>query len=442
MNVVTRFAPSPTGYLHVGNIRTALVNWLYARKNGGKFILRIDDTDKLRSEQKYVDAIKRDLEWLGLSWDEIYFQSERMDMYEQAKQKLIDMKRLYPCFESQEELEIKKKTLLSRNLPPIYDRSSLKLSNDELDSLISKGISPHYRFFVADSPITWEDGVKGKLTFDPKTISDPILVRGDGTMTYMIATVVDDIDLEVTHIVRGEDHVSNSAIHYQMFAAFGHVPPIFSHLSLVKSKQGEISKRLGGFDIQSMREAGLHPMSVLSFLAKIGTADPIEFRSSLNELIVDFDISKFSKSPTSYDENDLKRLNEKLTHSLSFYDVKNQLPNHIKQDFWDSVKHNLSNVKEIEDWYNIIYSDVEYDREDPKLLDLAAELLPNDQIDEQAFKDWISQLKERSGKSGKDLFMPLRLALTGMHHGPELKNIMPFIGYEKCYQRLKGINHT
>lgn len=436
MSVITRFAPSPTGYLHVGNVRTALVNWLFARKNGGKFILRIDDTDRIRSEERYVDAIKRDLEWLGLTWDEIYFQSDRMDKYEDAKQRLIDAGRLYPCFETQEELEIKKKTLLARNLPPIYDRAALKLSSQERQSLEARGVMPHYRFLMEQSPITWSDGVKGKLAFEPKTISDPILIRGDGTMTYMIATVIDDIDLNITNIVRGEDHVSNSAIHYQMFAAFGAQCPSLAHLSLVKSKDGEISKRLGGFDIHSMREAGLHPMSILSFLAKIGTSDPIEFRSSLDELVDDFDLSKFSKSPTSYDENDLKRLNEKLTHVLTYEQVKDSLPKHITADFWEGVKHNLQLVREVEDWYNIIHSDLEVDAENPELLKLAAELLPPEPWDEGTWNQWIASLKERSGLNGKALFMPLRLALTGMHHGPELQKILPFIGYETTRKRL------
>lgn len=437
MTIVTRFAPSPTGYLHVGNIRTALANWLLARKNGGKFILRIDDTDQNRSEQRYVDAIKRDLEWLGLTWDEIYFQSQRMEMYEEAKNKLIQGKRLYPCFETQEELEIKKKTLLARNLPPIYDRAALKLSEAEISEFIAKGVNPHYRFFMDQSPISWNDGVKGKLVFEPKTISDPILVRGDGTMTYMIATVVDDIDLKITDIVRGEDHVSNSAVHSQMFAAFGAQCPRFSHLSLVKSKQGEISKRLGGFEIQSMREAGLQPIAVLSFLAKIGTSDAIDFKESHEQLIAEFDLAKYSKSPTSYDENDLKRLNEKLTHSLAFNQVCNQLPKHITQDFWDGVKHNLSIVREAEDWYNIIHGDIEVDQEDPELLAAAAKLLPQEPWNEATWNAWINDLKQATGKNGKSLFMPLRLALTGMHHGPELQKILPFIGYETCVKRLQ-----
>ena len=436
--VTTRFAPSPTGYLHVGNIRTALVNWLYARSHDGKFILRIDDTDKERSKSEYVDAIKYDLEWLGLHWDEIHFQSQRMELYEQAKAKLIADKRLYPCYESQEELELKKKVLLSRNLPPIYDRSALKLSDEEKKQFAANGINAHWRFLMDNTPIEWQDDVCGKIHFDPKKINDPILIRGDGTMTYMIATIVDDIDLGITHIIRGKDHISNSAIHVQMFKALSATPPKLAHLSLIQSKEGEISKRLGGFDIKNLRDSGMHPMAILSFFAKLGTSDPIEFRKILKELCKDFSISKFGKADTNYDLLELERLNTKLIHHMNYAEAKQYLPTHVNEDFWEKVKTNLSKINEVEDWWKICNQVMNPVITDLNFTQIASQLLPRGVWGENTWNEWINQVKTSTNKNGKELFMPIRLALTGMEHGPELKNLLPLLGREKAFDRLNG----
>lgn len=437
--VTTRFAPSPTGFLHVGNIRTALINWLYARAHDGKFILRIDDTDKKRSKTEYVDAIKYDLEWLGLHWDEIYFQSQRMELYEQTKSKLISNKRLYPCYESQEELELKKKVLLSRNLPPIYDRSALKLSSEEKKQFENQGINAHWRFLMDNTPIEWQDAVSGKIHFDPKKINDPILIRGDGTMTYMIATIADDIDLGITHIIRGKDHISNSAIHMQMFKALGATTPNLIHLSLIQSKEGEISKRLGGFDIKNLRDSGMHPMAVLSFFAKLGTSDPIEFRKTLKELCQDFSITKFGKADTNYDLLELERLNTKLLHHMSYAEAKQYLPNHVNEDFWEKVKTNLTKINEVEDWWEICNQVITPVITDLNLTKEASQLLPQGIWSEATWNEWINQVKISTNKNGKELFMPIRLALTGMDHGPELKNLLPILGREKTFNRLNGI---
>lgn len=439
MSVITRFAPSPTGYLHVGNIRTALVNWLYARACGGKFILRIDDTDIERSKSEYTDAIMRDLEWLGLHWDEVHYQSKRTEVHEAAKNKMIQDGRLYPCYESTEELEVKKKTALSRNLPPIYDRSALKLTAEQKAEYAANGVNPHWRFLMNESQIKWEDGIKGPIHFDPKHISDPVLIRADGTMTYMIASVADDIDLNITHIIRGEDHITNSAVHMQMFEALGAKAPNLSHLALIQSKTGEISKRIGGFDIASLRKAGLHPMAINSFLAKLGSSASIEYRKTLDELIKEFSISNFSKSPTNYDIVELERINTKLTHSLSYKEAVNMMPEDITEEFWDKVRPNLETISDIKDWWIICCKDLDPNNPDVQFTTEAANHLPQGSLDENTWSAWIASIKAATGRNGKDLFMPIRIALTGMDHGPELKNLLPILGREKVIKRLQGL---
>lgn len=438
MSLITRFAPSPTGYLHVGNVRTAFISWLFAKANKGKFILRIDDTDQERSKPEFVDAIKEDFEWLGLTWDAIYFQSQRMDMYVEAKKQMIASGRLYQCFETQEELEIKKKSLLSRNMPPIYDRSALKLSPQQKAELEAKGTKAHWRFLMDAKEITWCDGIRGDIKFDPKKINDPILIRADGTMTYMIATVVDDIDLGITNIIRGEDHITNSAVHIQMFEALGSKPPEFAHLSLIKSKEGGISKRQGGFDIRSLREAGIHPLAILSFLAKIGSSDQIDYRKTHAELIADFSLNKFSKATATYDFSELERLNTKLTRNFEYEEIKANLPATVDKAFWDQVRNNLATVGEVKDWWHICNDHITPTITDADFTKAASELLPTGEWDANTWNQWIAEVKAKTNRNGKELFMPIRLALTAMEHGPELKTLLPLLGREKSYARLHG----
>lgn len=437
--IITRFAPSPTGLLHVGNIRTALVNWLYARSLGGKFVLRIDDTDLERSSQKYTDAIMQDLEWLGLTWDEIYYQSKRMDLYEQAKEVLIKSNRLYPCFETHEELELKKKALLACNLPPIYERGAIKLTAEEKLDFKKININPHYRFLMNNKIISWNDGIRGEIVFDPSKISDPVLVRGDGTMTYMIATIVDDIDMQITDIIRGEDHITNSAVHVQMFEALGKNAPKFSHLASIKSKEGKISKRLGGFDIRSLRESGMHPMSILSFFSKLGTSDPIEYYKTLEGLTKSFSLKKFGKAAVNYDLVELQRLNGKLTHNLSYAEAEPFLSNAINADFWEKVKTNLSSIDEANDWWKICNSTLQPVIIDLDLTILASTMLPESSWDENTWGLWIDKVKGATNKKGKDLFMPIRFALTSLEQGPELKNLLPLLNREQVIKRLNGM---
>lgn len=441
--IITRFAPSPTGLLHIGNVRTALLAWLQAKSQGGKMILRIDDTDRERSKREYEDNIKRDLEWLGLEWDETFRQSERMDRYYEAKNRLIAAGRLYPCYESQEELEMKRKNLMKRGLPPIYDRAALKLTDTEKKEFENKGLKPHWRFLLNDEEIIWNDGIRGAMHFKPENITDPILFKEDGNMTYTLASVVDDIEFNITHIMRGEDHLTNSATHIQIFKALGiqNIPQL-SHLSLLSSKTGEISKRLGGFDIASLRDKGIEPMAINSFLAKIGTSDPIDCFYSLDELKTSFDIKKFSKAPINYDYEELQKFNVKMIHHMPFEIVKNRLNDLgmklASEEFWNAMHGNIDTISDAKVWYDVCYGeipsvDVSSDRD---LLKAAADLLPDNPWNESIWSIWTDKIKQQTGKKGKELFLPLRKALTGHESGPEMKLLIVLIGRDKVVQRL------
>ncbi|CAL7962494.1 Glutamate--tRNA ligase 2 [Alphaproteobacteria bacterium] len=445
MGIVTRFAPSPTGLLHVGNIRTAIVNWLYARKSNGKFILRIDDTDKERSEKRYEEAIIGNLHWLGLSWDQMFRQSERVQYYLEAKDKLITGGRLYPCYETVEELELKKKSQLSRSLPPIYDRAALKLTQQQKSELEAKGMKPHWRFLVnRDEKIEWVDRIKGPVSFLAANLNDPVLVKPDGSVTYTLASIVDDIDYGITDIVRGEDHLSNSAVHVQIFDALGaKILPSFAHLSLLHNKEQEISKRIGGFDIVSLKRFGIEAMAINSFLAALGTSDPVSYCITLEELIENFDFCKFNSAGVGYDIDELVRLNTKLISHLPYGIVKRKLQEEgileVTEEFWELVKSNVSTISSIKEWWAVCKKVIE-----PKIIDLeftkrASQLLPADKWDNSIWDRWIEILKKETGHSGKQLFLPIRLALTGLENGPELKVLLPFMGYERVYARLHGV---
>ena len=440
--IITRFAPSPTGFLHIGNVRTALLAWLQAKSQGGKFILRIDDTDRERSKKEYEVAIKRDLEWLGLEWDETYKQSERMDKYLAAKEKLIASGRLYPCYESQEELDMKKKNLMKRGLPPIYDRSSLKLTDSEKKEFEDRGIKPHWRFMLNSEEITWNDRIRGEMSFKPENITDPILFKEDGNMTYTLASVVDDIELNITHIMRGEDHLSNSATHIQIFKALGiQKIPHLSHLSLLASKSGEISKRLGGFDVASLRDNGIEAMSINSFLAKIGTSDPVECFYSLDDLKKSFDISKFSKAPINYEFEDLQKFNAKMVHNMPFDMFQTRL-NEIgitttTEEFWKAMHGNIDTISDAKTWYDVCYGDITpVDSIDKEFLKISADLLQDVEWNESTWSIWTEKIKQQTNKKGKELFLPLRLSLTGYESGPEMKLLILLIGKDKVLQRL------
>ncbi len=439
---ITRFAPSPTGFLHVGNLRTAIISWLVAKSTNGKFILRIDDTDIERSKLEYEESIIEDLQWMGLFWDRLEHQSKRFDIYEQAKQKLITAGRLYPCYETPEELELKKKILINRGLPPIYDREALSLSEAQKQKFTAEGRTPHWRFKLQDETITWNDGVRGFIHFEAKNLSDPIFIRNDGSLTYSIASVVDDIDFGITHIVRGEDHISNSAIHIQIFEALGAKFPKFSHVSLLKTKERNLSKRDGGFDVKSLRQQGILPIVILSYLSKLGSADAIHYEESVEKVIQNFALEKFSKSTCTYSPEDLTRLNQSYIHNMEYKEAQIYLADsglqHITAEFWYSIRGNISNISETALWWKICTQAITPVIEDIDYTKKISLLLPEGELTSATWSIWINTIKDTTNKKGPALFMPIRLALTGQHDGPELSNILALIGRDKAIQRLNG----
>ena len=442
MSAVTRFAPSPTGLLHVGNARTALVAWLFARHAGGRFLLRLDDTDTERCRPEFADAIERDMSWLGLAWDEKVRQSDRTALYDTAIDRLKADGRLYPCYETPEELSLKRKSLLSRGLPPIYDRAALALSEADRADLEAQGRQPHWRFKLEHSAIEWTDLVRGPVHFEGRDLSDPVLIREDGRPLYHIGSVVDDIDLGITHVVRGEDHVANTAMHIQLIRALGAEPPGFAHLPLLADAAGKsLSKRLGSLGLQTLRdEEGLEPMAIASLLGRLGTSDPVEPLPDLATLVATFDFTKFARGTPKFDPEDLKRLNARLLHETPFETVADRLADlglaEVDAAFWDAVRPNLSRLADVREWWQVTHGEIEPVAEDPAFLAVAADLLPPEPWDEATFGLWSSALKEATGRKGKDLFRPLRLALTGRDHGPEMKALLPLVGREDARARL------
>lgn len=434
-----RFAPSPTGYLHVGNVRTALVNWLFAQKNGGHFLLRIDDTDIERSRPEYTHAILEDLQWLGITWDSTAHQSERFERYALAAEKLKAMGRLYAAYETPEELDIQRKQQASRGLPPIYNRAALKLTDAQKAAYEREGRKPHWRFALNDAEVAWNDLIRGKVAMRATTMSDPVLLRADGVPVYTLASVVDDGELAITHVIRGEDHVSNTAVQVQLYEALGFAVPQFAHMSLLKTKEGGLSKREGGSDIRSLRERGLLPLAVDALLARIGTSDPVEPITDMGSLVEHFSWEKFSRAPATYDEEELTKLNEKILHHLPFAAVRHALPG-IDESFWHSVRGNIKALSEVQDWWTITHGDIraEHSPEDAAFTRQAADALPQEPWDATTYDAWINAVKAATGRKGKELFMPLRRALTGMDHGPEMKALLPLLGRDKTLKRLSA----
>ena len=444
MTVAVRFAPSPTGILHVGSARTALIVWLHARKSGGNFMLRIDDTDLQRSKEENVEDIKAGLKWLGLDWDRFARQRDRTADYDRAIQKLKDNGRLYPCYETEEELALKRKVLLSQSLPPLYDRAALKLTDAEKAKFEAEGRKPHWRFKLDHAPIIWEDLVRGRVEFHGKDMTDPVLIREDGRPLYHICSVIDDIDFGITHIVRGEDHVTNTASHVQMFEALGAKPPQFAHITLLGDMEGrKLSKRKGSLGIKSLAEdVGIEKMALLSLISRIGTSDPIEPVMTMQEVIDNFDFSKFSRNLPKFDEEELYRLNAKVLHKTEFSDVKDRLAamglNDIDEAFWQAVRPNLEMLSDIRDWWHIAKEDVTPVIQDTEFARVAAELLPDGPWDNTTWQAWVEEIKRKTNRRGKELFMPLRLSLTGQEHGPDLKDLLPLIGRQRVLERLKA----
>jgi len=440
--VKVRFAPSPTGYLHAGNVRTAVVTWLFARSQGGHFLLRIDDTDTERSKAEYEEDIESAMVWLGLDWDEKARQRDRFDRYEEVIEQLKADGRLYACYETPDELALKRKALLSRGLPPIYDRAALELTDAQIAKHEAEGRKPHWRFKLNHDPIEWDDMVRGAVKFEGSDLSDPVLIRENGVPLYHLCSVIDDMDYDITHVMRGEDHVSNTAAHIQMFEAMGHKPPVFAHLPMISDKEGgKLSKRLGSMSARDFRDnEKLEPMAIVSLLARLGSADPIVPFSSLEPLIKEFDLTKFSKGAPKFDMDELLRLNQKIIQDTPFEDVNVRLANMGMEDldegFWNAVRPNLHKLEDIKDWWQVAKGPVEPIIEDEAYVTLALEMLPAEPWTEETWSEWTGKLKEATGRKGKELFMPLRQALTGMSHGPEMPLMMTLIGPEKVKNRL------
>lgn len=431
----TRFAPSPTGYIHVGNLRTALMNYLIARKAGGTFILRIDDTDPERSKQEYVDGIKQDLEWLGLHWDRVERQSERLDRYAEAADKLRGIGRFYEAFETPVELDLKRKKLLNMGNPPVYDRAALELSDAEKDALRAERGNGVWRFKLDRERITWADGILGDISIDAASVSDPVLIRGDGQVLYTLASVVDDTEMGVTHVVRGADHVTNTATQIQIIQALGGQTPDFAHHSLLTGPQGEsLSKRLGTLSLRDLRAAGVAPMALLSLMARLGSSDPVELRTDMAELIEGFDISHFGAAPTKFDEQDLFPLTAHYLQTLPYKAVADQVaalgvPEELALHFWSVARDNITTMGDLETWWVLFRdgADPVIADEDRDFVAQALELLPDGPFDGDTWGTWTSAVKEATGRKGRGLFMPLRKALTGQSHGPDMAQVMPLL---------------
>ncbi len=441
---ITRFAPSPTGRLHVGNIRTALHNWMLARQAGGTFILRIDDTDAERSREDYVEAIRADLTWLGLEWDREERQSARLDRYQAAFDALRVAGRIYPCYETAQELDVKRKIQLSRGLPPIYDRASLKLAEAERAAKDADGIAPHWRFLLDHAePITWNDGIRGAQKFEAAQLSDPVIRRADGSWLYMMPSAVDDIDMGVTQVLRGEDHVSNTAVQIQIFTAlyaagFAATNPLpaFAHEALLVGREGKLSKRLGSLGCDAFRERGIEAEAIIALLARLGTSLPVEPIADRNVLISGFDLSTFGRAPAKFDEEDLERLNAGIVHQLPFEAVAARLPQGMDAAGWHAVRPNLAHIGEAADWWKLVTGPItqpEFSPEDKAFLGQAQQLLA---WGEDPWAMLTGALKEATGRKGRALFLPLRQALTGMDHGPDMGELVLLIGEAEVRNRL------
>lgn len=443
---IVRFAPSPTGRLHVGNISIALANWLFVRSLGGRFILRLDDTDQERSAAEFAQAIKDDLTWLGLSFDEVHRQSDRHQLYLSAAQALQKSGRLYPCYETQDELAFKRKQQLARGRPPIYDRAALRLTSEERSRYEKEARTPHWRLKLASGKVGWVDLVHGPIEFESENLSDPVLLRADGLPIYTLSSVVDDIDLRVSHVIRGDDHISNTAVQLQLIQALGSDPKdfAFGHMPLLINASGEgFSKRTGSLSISQLRDEGVEPMAINSLLATLGTSHPVRPYLNMQNLIAYFDIGEVNPgSSPKFAVEDLYKLNRKLYHEMPFFMVAPRLEklnlSHIDGPFWTIIRGNISRLEDLGAWWNACYGEIDPVIEDPEFLAQALSLLPATPWNGETWQQWTTAIKTETGRKGKDLFMPLRLALTGLAHGPEMQMLLPLIGYEKSSGRLKG----
>jgi len=441
-----RFAPSPTGKIHIGNARSAILNWIFCLKNQGEFVLRIDDTDANRSSKEFETSIKDDLAWLGLNWSHTFNQSSRKNIYNEKIQILKQKNRLYPCFETEEELALKKKSLLSSGKPPIYDRTSLNLSDEEVEKKIKSGIQPHWRFKLDHVNISWRDIIKGDVSFDAKNLSDPVLIRADGTLLYHLPSVIDDIEEKITHIIRGEDHIANTAYHIQIFKALESSIPSFAHHPFLVDETGKgFSKRLGSLSIENFRNEGYENITLLNYFLFIGSSSNIDPIKDLNKIVKKFDIQSLSKSSAKFSIESLKNLNENTIKLFNYNEINHRLKN-IKsnfqnESFWRFIKNNISFIKQAKEWEEVITKinnakDLNIDND---FISTAIDELPEDPFDEKTWDNWTSKINSKTGLKGKNLFMPLRLILTGKSHGPELKYLLPLFNRNEILKKLGKI---
>ncbi|WP_420410941.1 glutamate--tRNA ligase [Roseibium sp.] len=452
MTVTVRFAPSPTGHIHIGNSRPALYNWLFAKKMGGRFILRFDDTDLERSRQEYADSIEVDLRWLGIDPDVIERQSARVESYDAAAQKLKDAGLLYPCYETPDELERRRSRQRALGRPPVYDRAGLKQTKEERAAYEAEGRKAHWRFVLPNhdgepfqtkrTDVTWTDLCRGDQTVDLASMSDPVLIRADGSYLYTLPSIVDDIDMGVTHIIRGEDHVSNTGVQIAIFEALGAAAPIFGHHNLLTTRDGEgLSKRKGALSIGSLRESGFEAMSVCSLAVLTGTSQAVEAVATMDALVEKFDLTSVSRSSAKFDPEDLKGLNSRLVHDMSYAQVKDRL-DALEigggEAFWLTIRGNCETVADAKGYWQIVGGSVEsrVEDEDQDFIAKAKEMLPDGDITSDTWGAWTSALKAETGRKGRGLFMPLRRALTGLDHGPDMKEMLPLIGRQKILDRL------
>jgi glutamyl-tRNA synthetase len=447
MSTIVRFAPSPTGFIHIGNARVALWNWLVAKKTGGRFILRLDDTDQERSTEAFADAIKEDLAWLGITPDQFERQSDRVERYSAELERLKLAGLVYPAYETADELDRKRQRQQARGVPPVYDRGALKLTPHERASLEAEGRKPHWRFKLSGQSAEWQDGVRGPARIETSALSDPVLVRGDGTVLYTFASVVDDIDMGVTDIIRGEDHVANTGVQIELFRALGAVPPRFAHHNLIIAASGEeMSKRKGTLSVRSFREAGAESTAVAAVSVLTGTSEPVRPIRHLDDLIAGAALEKFSRAPTKFDPAEVLSLTGRILHEMSYTDVAQRLsildlPAGQAKGLWEAVHGNLIVFTDIMDWKNLIFGSLAGRIEEPEYIAKAIDLLPLEPwtSGETIWSQWTEALKAATGRKGKPLFMPLRQALTGQDHGPELKGLLPLMGRPRVLSRLRGL---
>ena len=444
MSIRTRFAPSPTGLLHVGNARAALFCFLFAKKHDGQFVLRLDDTDRERSTQAFADAIQADLDWLGLKWDETARQSDRFERYDGVFETLVAQGHVYACYETPEELERKRKRQLARGKPPVYDRAGLALSADEKAALEAEGRSAHWRFKLSGNQVAWRDLVRGEQKIDTASVSDPVIRRADGSWLYTLPSVVDDLDMNISHVIRGEDHVTNTAAQVELIAALGGEVPEFAHFSLMLGADGSgLSKRLGSLALADLRDSGLEPISLNAHIARLGTADPVVPAQTMQEIIDGFDMARLGRAPARFDPEDVTRLNARILHETPYAAVAERLAEigaPAQAEFWEAMRGNIEKFADMQNILALINGPVTpvVETDDADYIAQARALLPDAPFGTESWSDWTGRLKDETGRKGRALFMPLRMALTGQSHGPEMQHLLYHIGYDEAVARLEA----